>query len=133
MPFEAAKGLLPLPAQGRRLLNFGDINGQGVPSKGILIETRLSGQVMSSCDCWVVYAGPMENFGNVLIVNAGAGYHFLLAGLAQIDVDLGQFVLAGEPVAIMQRAEQADGRPLLYVELRKDGQAIDPEPWWQKN
>ena len=34
-----------------------------------------------------------------MIINAGGGYHVLLAGMERINVRLGQFVLAGEPVA----------------------------------
>ena len=62
----------------------------------------------------------------------------LLAGLSQIDVQLGQFVLAGEPVGLMSGAPRgAKGTPpanapVLYVELRKDGRSIDPDPWWAR-
>jgi septal ring factor EnvC (AmiA/AmiB activator) len=71
-----------------------------------------------------------------LIINAGDGYHVLLAGLSQIDVQPGQFVLTAEPVGTMsggqrntQTSAQVSG-PVLYVELRKDGRPIDPDPWW---
>jgi septal ring factor EnvC (AmiA/AmiB activator) len=71
-----------------------------------------------------------------LIINAGGGYHILLAGLSQIDVQLGQFVLAGEPVGSMVQTargaqpRQQDSAPVLYVEFRKDGQPVNPDPWW---
>jgi septal ring factor EnvC (AmiA/AmiB activator) len=71
-----------------------------------------------------------------LIINGGDGYHMLLAGLSQIDVQLGQFVLAGEPVGLMNGAPRGGkatppaNAPVLYVELRKDGRSIDPDPWW---
>jgi septal ring factor EnvC (AmiA/AmiB activator) len=74
-----------------------------------------------------------------LILNAGGGYHVLLAGMERISVDLGQFVLTGEPVAVMgdgsQPATVATGpkQPVLYVEFRKDGTPIDPSPWWATN
>jgi len=45
----------------------------------------------------VVYSGPFRSYGQLLIINAGDGYHVLLAGMERIDVQLGQFVLAGEP------------------------------------
>jgi septal ring factor EnvC (AmiA/AmiB activator) len=71
-----------------------------------------------------------------LIINAGGGYHVLLAGLSQIDVRSGQFVLAAEPVGTMSGGQkntpssaQISG-PVLYVEFRKDGRPIDPDPWW---
>jgi septal ring factor EnvC (AmiA/AmiB activator) len=71
-----------------------------------------------------------------LIINAGGGYHILLAGLSQIDVQVGQFVLTGEPVGGMSAAAKSiepnaqGGGPLLYIEFRKDQRPIDPDPWW---
>jgi murein hydrolase activator len=72
-----------------------------------------------------------------LILNAGGGYHVVLAGMEQISVDVGQFVLTGEPVAIMGSGSQVaatlasgSSQPVLYVEFRKDGTPVDPSPWW---
>jgi murein hydrolase activator len=50
-------------------------------------------------------------------------------------VQLGQFVLAGEPVGVMAAAPKTaqntqDNAPVLYVEFRKDQRPIDPDPWW---
>jgi murein hydrolase activator len=88
----------------------------------------------------VVYAGPFRNYGQLLILNAGGGYHVLLAGMERISVDLGQFVLTGEPVAVMgddarSAVDKAGGasQPVLYVEFRKDGVPVDPGPWWAVN
>jgi murein hydrolase activator len=135
IPFSDARGKLPLPAQGRRALTFGERTQFGGQSKGIVIETRGSAQVTSPCDGWVVYAGEFRSYGQLLIINAGDGYHVLLAGLSQIDVQPGQFVLTAEPVGTMSggqknSASAAVSGPVLYVELRKDGRPIDPDPWW---
>lgn len=136
MPFPEARGKLPLPAQGRRILNFGDKTQYGSQSKGIVLQTRQGGRIVSPCDGWVVYAGDFRSYGQLLIINAGAGYHILLAGLAQIDAQHGQFVLAGEPVGVMPSsggatpAKAQDNAPVLYIEFRKDQRPIDPEPWW---
>jgi septal ring factor EnvC (AmiA/AmiB activator) len=131
--FASAKGRLPLPAIGRRVLSFGEKTQYGGQSKGMVVETRHSAQVISPADGWVVYAGPFRSFGQLLIINPGSGYHILLAGMHQIDVQLGQFVLASEPVGTMapapKRASQ-DSAPVLYVEFRKDQKSIDPDPWW---
>jgi septal ring factor EnvC (AmiA/AmiB activator) len=136
IPFVSAQGKLPLPAQGRRALAFGDRTQYGGQSKGMVIETRYAAQITSPCDGWVVYAGEFRSYGQLLIINAGGGYHVLLAGLSQIDVRSGQFVLAAEPVGTMsggQRNTPASAQvsgPVLYVEFRKDGRPIDPGPWW---
>ena len=136
IPFPDAKGLLPLPAQGRRVLTFGEKTQYGSQSKGVVLETRHGGQVVSPSDGWIVYAGEFRSYGQLLIINAGGGYHILLAGLSQIDVQLGQFVLAGEPVGVMSAAARAspvkaqENSPILYIEFRKDQRPIDPDPWW---
>jgi septal ring factor EnvC (AmiA/AmiB activator) len=135
LPFEAAKGSLRLPAQGRKMTRFGDTDGGGATLKGISLQTRDEARITAPADGWVVYAGAFRSYGQLLIINAGGGYHILLAGMSRIDVGLGQFVLAGEPIAEMgNMAGSSRGntgsRPVLYVEFRKDGAPIDPDPWW---
>jgi septal ring factor EnvC (AmiA/AmiB activator) len=135
MSFEAAKGSLRLPAQGRRVKRFGDADASGGTVKGISLQTRPEARITAPADGWVVYAGEFRSYGQLLIINAGGGYHVLLAGMSRIDVSLGQFVLAGEPIAVMGNSAtpgQGDNssRPVLYVEFRKDGRPIDPDPWW---
>jgi murein hydrolase activator len=135
--FAATKGNLPLPVNGVRLREFGAPDGVGGVEKGLWIASRAAAQVTAPCDGWVVYAGPFRSYGQLLILNAGGGYHVLLAGMERISVDLGQFVLTGEPVAVMGGGPQSaatvavgSGQPALYVEFRKDGTPIDPSPWW---
>jgi septal ring factor EnvC (AmiA/AmiB activator) len=136
--FVDAKGLLPLPVNGRQITVFGGEDTLGGIAQGISIETRAGGQVASPTDGWVVFAGPFRSYGQLLIINAGDDYHVLLAGMERIDVQLGQFILAGEPVAEMaaQRLASLDASgigarpPVLYIEFRKDGGSIDPAPWW---
>ncbi len=136
--FVDAKGLLPMPVSGRIIRSFGDNDGLGGRAQGISIATRPGGLVSSPTDGWVVYAGPFRSYGQLLILNAGDGYHVLLAGMGRTDVQLGQFVLAGEPVAVMAEQKIASigaanvgaTQPVLYIEFRKDGNSIDPAPWW---
>ncbi len=135
LPFQETKGLLPPPANGPRVRTFGASDGFGGSSKGVTIETRDKSQITAPCDGWVMYADKFRNYGQLLIINAGGGYHIVLAGMEQIQVSVGQFVLAGEPVAIMGSQKSAGGsgsnaKPSLYVEFRKDQRPIDPDPWW---
>ena len=138
--FASAKGMLPLPVNGARIREFGAPDGVGGTEKGVSIAARPGGQITAPCDGWVVYAGPFRNYGQLLILNAGGGYHVLLAGMEHISVDLGQFVVTGEHVAVMgseaqSTAAKAGGtsQPVLYVEFRKDGIPVDPGPWWAAN
>src|SRR5262249_39735070 len=135
--FAAARGTLPLPVNGGKIREFGVTDRLGGTEKGLSIATRSDAQVTAPCDGWVVYAGPFRSYGQLLILNAGGGYHILLAGMERISVDLGQFVLTGEPVAVMGAGSQTaavvavgSGQPVLYVEFRKDGAPVDPSPWW---
>jgi len=139
--FQELRGMLPLPVAGSQLRGFGATDEVGAPTRGISLSTRHNAVVSSPSDGWVVYAGPFRSFGQLLILNAGNGYYILLAGMQRIDVSLNQFVLAGEPVAVMGETAEAaatnvgagTGEPVLYVEFRKDGVSIDPTPWWTKS
>jgi murein hydrolase activator len=136
--FTAAKGRLPLPVNGVRIKEFGASDGLGGTEKGLTVAARPGAQITAPCDGTVVYAGTFRNYGQLLILNAGSGYHVLLAGMDRISVDLGQFVVTGEPVGIMgdgggqvpAALAAKSAQPVLYVEFRKDGTPVDPGPWW---
>ena len=138
--FASAKGVLPIPVNGVKSRDFGAPDGNGGTERGISIATRPGAQVTAPCDGWVVYAAPYRSYGKLLILNAGGGYHVVLAGMERISVDIGQFVLTGEPVAVMGSGPQVasamltgaagSSPPMLYIEFRKDGSPVDPNPWW---
>lgn len=139
IPFHLAKAKLPKPTSGKLVLKYDERTQYGGNSKGTVFETRHAAQITSPCDGWIVYAGPFRSYGQLLIINAGGGYHVLLAGMTRIDVQPGQFVLAAEPVGTMSDApptvkmSSSETSPVLYVEFRKDGRPIDPTPWWVPN
>jgi septal ring factor EnvC (AmiA/AmiB activator) len=135
--FASAKGIFALPVNGTKIRDFGASDGVGGTQKGISLATRAGAQVTTPCDGWVVYAGPFRSYGQLLILNAGGGYHVLIAGMERISVNIGQFVLSGEPVATMGSTAQVASilaanasQPVLYVEFRKDNTPIDSGPWW---
>ena len=138
--FAEARGLLPLPVGGSLVKAYGAPDGFGSVEKGLSIATRPQAVVTAPCDGWIAYSGPYRTYGQLLIINAGSGYYVVLAGMERINVDVGQFVLTGEPVATMgdgtakTAATIAIGaaQPVLYVEFRKDGTPIDPGPWWAR-
>jgi septal ring factor EnvC (AmiA/AmiB activator) len=138
--FADARGLLPLPVNGSATKVFGAPDGFGSTEKGLSLSTRPQALVTAPCDGWIAYSGPYRTYGQLLIINAGNGYYVVLAGMERINVEVGQFVLTGEPVAAMgdgtakTAAAIAIGaaQPVLYVEFRKDGTPIDPGPWWAK-
>jgi septal ring factor EnvC (AmiA/AmiB activator) len=135
--FASLRGRIPIPVNGVKLKEFGAPDASGGAEKGISIATRAGAQVTAPADGWVVYAGPFRSYGQLLILNVGGGNHVLLAGMDRISVDLGQFVLTGEPVAVMGNGSHmaailttGSSQPVLYVEFRKDGVPVDPGPWW---
>jgi murein hydrolase activator len=105
---------------------------------GDMVATQSAAIVTAPVDASVLYAGPFRSYGQLLILNAGDGYHVVLAGMGRITVTQGQAVLAGEPVGAMGEARVASaaskdvgsGRSELYVEFRKDGKPVDPDRWW---
>lgn len=139
--FGELKGRLPYPASGAVIKTFGAPDGFGGKEKGFSIGARENGVVVAPCDGWIVFSGPYRSYGKLLIINAGDGYYVVLAGMSRTNVNAGQFVLAGEPVASMgdgtaqTAATIAIGakQPILYVEFRKDGASIDSGPWWAKS
>ncbi len=139
--FSDAKGRVPLPAAGTILKTFGSSDGLGGVERGVMVATLAGATVSAPADGSVLFCGPYRSYGQLLIINAGGGYYILLAGMDRISVLPGEFVLAGEPVGAMgdgsvrMAAAAAVGaaEPVLYIELRKDGTAIDPGPWWAKS
>jgi len=138
--FQDARGLLVPPTNGPIVKAFGSPDGFGGSERGITIQASEGHVVTAPSDGWVLFAGPYRSYGRILIINAGNGYNFVLTGLTATTVEIGQFVLAGEPIGSMGptpveagRAKDGQaGSSLLYVELRKDNQPIDPSPWWAK-
>ena len=113
--------------RGRLIGRYGESSNFGNTVRGIRLETRSEAQVVTPFDGKVVFAGPFRTYGQVLIIEHRGGYHTILAGLGLVDVVVGQWLLAGEPVGLMATPKVA--KPILYVELRRDGQPINPLPW----
>jgi septal ring factor EnvC (AmiA/AmiB activator) len=138
VPFAQAKGFLEMPSSGVTVIDYGAGDGFGGISRGISVVTRADAQVVAPADGWVMFAGNYLNYGQIVILNAGQDYTILLAGLAKTDVQLGQFVMMGEPVGTM--GSQTIGRtiatsagvsrPTLYIEMRKNNEPVDPTGWW---
>jgi septal ring factor EnvC (AmiA/AmiB activator) len=81
--------------------------------------------VLSPAAATVDYAGPLKGWGLVLILKAG-DYHLVLAGLGSVTAEAGRTVAAGEPVGKMP----GEGRPDLYLEVRKAARPVDPARWF---
>jgi len=125
--FEKAFGRLPYPIRGTITGSFGAVTASGAHTKGITITGRAGARVIAPFDGTVLFAGPFKSYGELIILDHGDNYLTLLAGMDKINPSVGQEVLAGEPIGIMKQA-----KPELYIEIRQNGQAVDPEPWFLK-
>ena len=125
--FAKAKGRLPYPIRGTIIGRFGDTTLGGAHSKGITISGRSAARVIAPFDGVVLFAGPFKNYGQVIILDHGDSYLTLLAGLDSVNPAVGQSVLAGEPIGQMKIAKAE-----LYVEIRHNGQVLDPSGWFKE-
>jgi len=139
LSFAEARGKLAFPAQGQIVRRFGEPDGLGRETQGLMIATRAGAQVTAPADGKVEFAGPFRSYGEVVILNPGGGYRVLLAGMDKVTADVGEFLRAGEPVGEMGSGPASvtlfgevvqDGRPVLYIEFRNSTEAVDSGPWW---
>ena len=110
-----------LPATGRLLTGFGEVLPGQAASKGLTLETRANAQVVSPAAGRVAFAGPYRGYGQIVIIEHRGGWTSLLTGLTRLDAQTGGQVVAGAPIGTMGPAA-----PRIMVELRRQGQAVNP-------
>lgn len=145
--FAAAKGKLPLPVSGTLLRGFNEAGATGVRRPGIVLSAPAASLVTTPFAATIRYLGPLLDYGNVIILEPGAGYLIVLAGLGQVYGQVGQILSAGDPVGLLRGADpsakdflveasQGSGeirQETLYVEIRKDRVPVDPSAWFALN
>lgn len=137
-PFAELQEKLDYPVAGDVLRRFGDADGTGHEAQGLILAANPGALVTSPADGWIVFAGTFRSYGRMVILNAGEGFHLVLAGMDRVNVREGQFVVAGEPLAVMGEKRVASvnaltletDKPTLYIEFRKNGKPVDSRPWW---
>jgi septal ring factor EnvC (AmiA/AmiB activator) len=143
--FTQARGELPLPVLGTQLRAFGESDAAGVTRPGLVYATRPRALVTAPWPASVRYAGPLLDYGNVIILEPQGGYLLVLAGLGTLYVTAGALVtsdaavglMPGDPGAaseelIMPETQTGGGglTETLYIELREDGAPVDPADWF---
>lgn len=117
--FAEAKGGMVQPVSGRLVKSYG--RGE----KGQTYAGRQNGQVIAPYAGRVEFSGPFKNYDNVVILNVGDGYFVLLTGLDDLYIDAGDTVRRGEPIGKLPGRTGVE----LYIELRRNGSPVNPEPW----
>jgi septal ring factor EnvC (AmiA/AmiB activator) len=125
-----AGGRLIAPVAGTLIRGWGDATEAG-PATGLSYHDPPMARVVSPCGGRAVFADTFRSFGLLTIIDCGGGFHAVLAGFERLDIKAGRPVQAGEPLGTMPDWEPGGGgkRPSLYVELRRDGQPVNPTPW----
>ena len=130
--FSRTRGKLPLPVSGKLLSRPETIRKNTESGReGAYILTRAQTLVTAPYDAQVLYAGPFRDYGNMLILGVGKNYHLLFAGLSVISVDVGQVILAGEPVGQIIPEPLTNTPKTLYMEIRYKGQPQDAVSWYR--
>ena len=149
--FEGAQGSLPLPVVGEVLRGYEEADAAGVSRPGIVIASAPAALVTTPWSATLRYRGPLLDYGNVMILEPAPGYLLILAGLSDVFGEIGDVLLAGEPVGLMGGEEgsaqefgigfvqsaanggDAKHSETLYVELRKGKDTLDPADWFVLN
>ncbi|MDX2011492.1 MAG: peptidoglycan DD-metalloendopeptidase family protein [Myxococcaceae bacterium] len=130
--FRARKGELPMPTKGLVEVGFGKVVNPRFNTvtvqKGIDVRAAAGAPVVSVAEGTVVFSGWLKGYGTLVIVDHGTGYHSLYAHLASTEVEVGTVVNEGESIGAVGDTGSLKGA-YLYFEIRKQGQAVDPQPW----
>jgi septal ring factor EnvC (AmiA/AmiB activator) len=124
---DAANAELMWPIRGEVAHSFGEADPNARPSQGLTLAALPNGTVVAPFDGRVDYVGRFRDFGLVLIIRHGGGYHSVLAGLGEAEVAAGQWLLAGEPVGSLPGTDDKNASVNFYLELRHDGRPVDPK------
>ena len=135
-PTDGLFSFLLRPVRGPMRGSFGEPDGTGGEIQGLVIETAPGAPIVMPLDGKIVFSAPFQNYGKLLIIEVGKGYHLVLAGLGRLSVDVGDRIVRGEPVGAMGlsrevtfTADSDSPLPQLYLEFRRRGEAVAPEQW----
>ncbi len=110
-----------VPVSGRVIAGFGDAR-PGLPqSRGIAFAVRPGAQAVAPASGRVVFAGAYRGYGQIVIIEHAGGWTSLVAGLSQLETRVGDMLVAGSPLGMA-----GPGRPVVTLELRRDGEAVNP-------
>jgi len=110
-----------LPLAGQVMTGFGTQRLGQPRSRGITLLARPAAQVVAPAAGRVVFAGAYRGYGQIVIIEHSGGWTSLVTGMSSLDVEVGDRLVSGSPLGIT-----GPGQPLVTLELRKDGQPVNP-------
>ncbi|KAB8124702.1 peptidase M23 [Komagataeibacter medellinensis] len=116
------------PVAGSVLTTWGSPTESGAAT-GITYAPPSRATVRAPCTGRVDFAGAFRTYGQMMILDCGKHYRFVMAGLGEIAVAAGQQVSHGAAVGQMPQWSGKDSRPTLFVQLRHGGGTINPAPY----
>ncbi|MDX1818846.1 MAG: peptidoglycan DD-metalloendopeptidase family protein [Marinobacter sp.] len=131
-PFKSLRRKLPWPANGKVISGFGDHYADGkLRRNGLLIGTKAEAPIKAVHYGRVVFANWLRGFGLITIIDHGDGYMTLYGHSSSLFTSPGDWVNAGETIALAGRTGGAD-TPELYFEIRHNGKPDNPRRWLAK-
>ena len=144
LSFTEARGFVPPPVSGNLVAGFRDPDPWNRPGYGVTLTAPAYAQVSAPWDGTIRYAGPLIDYGTVVVLEPERGTLIVMAGLASVDRLVGETVLSGERLGglggpipasdefLLEASTDRDQirEEMLYIELRRDGEPIDPELWF---
>lgn len=119
------------PVSGALLHRYGERLQGELRWKGIVIAAPEGTEVKAIADGRVILADWLQGYGQVVVVEHGKGDMSLYGYNQSALVNVGSQVRAGQPIALVG-SSGGQGRPSLYFEIRRQGQAVNPLPWLGK-
>ena len=124
--FSRMQGRLKKPVNGTLAGLFGQDRGDGEVWKGVFYNT-VPAPVSSIASGTVTFAGELEGYGKVVVLDHGDGYVSIYSGLSEIDIAQNYAVNAGSKIGTS--GTLPSGETGLYLEVRYNGQVMNPLSW----
>ncbi len=116
------------PVRGALLHQYGEELQGELHYKGIVIAASEGSDVRAIADGRVLLADWLQGYGLVVVIDHGKGDMSLYGYNQSALVNVGEQVKAGQPIAQVGTSG-GQGQPSLYFEIRRQGQAVNPQPW----
>ena len=124
--FSRMQGRLKKPVNGTLAGLFGQDRGDGEVWKGVFYNT-VPAPVSSIASGTVTFAGELEGYGKVVVLDHSDGYVSIYSGLNEIDTAQNYAVNAGSKIGTS--GTLPSGETGLYLEVRYNGQVMNPLSW----